>query len=145
MVRRYIQNVLKLGYKKAGGRPVFAKIPLLSKSFRFIARHVFTGNEGVFTILGHKMRIPAYDASLYAYTLGDYEPAKTEVFINSLHAGDVAINVGAHIGYYTLLAARQVGENGRVFAFEPEPRNHDLTTSSRTVSLSERSMRRLCQ
>jgi FkbM family methyltransferase len=38
----------------------------------------------------------------------------------------VVVDVGANVGYYTLLASRLVGEEGRVFAFEPEPQNYDL-------------------
>jgi FkbM family methyltransferase len=38
-------------------------------------------------------------------------------------AGDVALDVGAHIGYYSLLLSRLVGSNGRVYAFEPSSRN----------------------
>ena len=34
--------------------------------------------------------------------------------------------MGVHVGYYTLLAARRVGQEGRVFAFEPHPDNFDL-------------------
>ncbi len=37
-------------------------------------------------------------------------------------AGDVAIDVGAHCGLYTLLLSRLVGAGGRVLAFEPSPR-----------------------
>jgi FkbM family methyltransferase len=32
------------------------------------------------------------------------------------------LDVGAHHGYYALLASRRVGDSGRVFAFEPSPR-----------------------
>jgi len=39
--------------------------------------------------------------------------------------GQVVVDVGAHIGYYTVLLARMVGK-GRVFAFEPEPSNFSL-------------------
>ena len=38
----------------------------------------------------------------------------------------VVLDVGAHVGYYALLAARQVGPEGKVYAFEPEPSNHTL-------------------
>lgn len=36
------------------------------------------------------------------------------------------VDIGANIGYFTLLFSTLVGENGRVYAFEPEPRNYDL-------------------
>ncbi|MEK6829347.1 MAG: FkbM family methyltransferase, partial [Nanoarchaeota archaeon] len=38
----------------------------------------------------------------------------------------VVLDVGAHIGYYTLLMSDLVGCNGKVFAFEPEPSNFNL-------------------
>jgi FkbM family methyltransferase len=44
-------------------------------------------------------------------------------FVNSwLRSGMVVLDIGAHQGYYTLLATRKVGPDGRVFAFEPSPR-----------------------
>jgi FkbM family methyltransferase len=127
MIKRDVQNVLKLAYKTVGGRPIFARIPFLSKSFRSIARRAFVDDEGVSLskIQGHKMHIPV-DDSFYQYTLNDYQAVTTDVFMNALHPGDVAFDVGAHIGYYTLLAARQVGENGRIFAFEPDPNNYEV-------------------
>jgi FkbM family methyltransferase len=38
----------------------------------------------------------------------------------------VVVDVGAHIGYFALLAAKLVGEEGRVFAFEPVPDTYQL-------------------
>jgi FkbM family methyltransferase len=35
--------------------------------------------------------------------------------------GGVFVDIGANVGYYTLLAARRVGREGRVIAFEPNP------------------------
>ena len=40
--------------------------------------------------------------------------------------GETVIDVGANVGAYTLLAAKLVGENGRVVALEPEPINFNL-------------------
>ena len=42
--------------------------------------------------------------------------------IGRLKEGDLFIDIGANIGYYALLAARQVGATGLVLAFEPSPR-----------------------
>ena len=54
---------------------------------------------------------------------GVHESALTRLTLETLRPGDVAVDVGAHIGYFTLLAARAVGPRGRVVAVEPEPRN----------------------
>src|ERR671930_32338 len=51
-----------------------------------------------------------------------YEVFEVSLFKESLDAGMVAVDVGANVGYYTLIAARIVGSGGRVFAFEPDPR-----------------------
>jgi FkbM family methyltransferase len=50
---------------------------------------------------------------------GEWEPHVTDVFPRLLSPGDVCIDVGAHIGYYTLLASRLVGPRGHVYAIEP--------------------------
>ena len=53
-------------------------------------------------------------------TNDDYEP-ETRAVIEALPSGATFIDLGAHIGLFTLLAARSVGEEGRVYAFEPTP------------------------
>ncbi|HEY1332413.1 MAG TPA: FkbM family methyltransferase [Actinomycetota bacterium] len=55
--------------------------------------------------------------------LGTYEHDKQRAFARLLRPGDVLYDVGAHVGFYTLLGARTVGPKGRVVAFEPFPRN----------------------
>lgn len=50
---------------------------------------------------------------------GVYEFAPTELVKAYLQPGDVFVDVGANIGYYTLLAGARVGTTGRVLAFEP--------------------------
>jgi FkbM family methyltransferase len=52
---------------------------------------------------------------------GIYELAPTELVVAFLEPGDHFVDVGANIGYYTLLAARRVGPAGKVTAFEPYP------------------------
>ncbi len=48
----------------------------------------------------------------------------------SLGRGDVAVNVGANIGYHALLMASCVQDSGQVFAYEPNPRAHQLLRRS---------------
>ena len=52
---------------------------------------------------------------------GVWEPNVTAAFKRSLGPGDVCLDIGAHIGYYTLVGAKVVGLQGHVYAFEPSP------------------------
>ena len=52
---------------------------------------------------------------------GTYEPELREIFRAVLTAGGVAVDVGANVGWHTLLMARLVGESGRVLAAEANP------------------------
>lgn len=55
--------------------------------------------------------------------LGSYEHAKQRLFEQFVRPGDIVYDIGAHTGFYTLLASVLVGSSGRVVAFEPFPRN----------------------
>lgn len=55
--------------------------------------------------------------------LGSYEYAKRIVFERSVRENSIVFDIGAHVGFYTLLASVLVGSRGRVFAFEPLPAN----------------------
>src|SRR5512138_2025047 len=57
------------------------------------------------------------------YWLGTYEPELQAAIADLLQPGIVAYDVGANIGYITLLLARAVGENGHVYSFEALPAN----------------------
>ncbi len=78
-------------------------------------------------IHGHKMLLAKPRTYPAPDLLADhYEPGTTAFLERILKPGMGVVDVGAHVGYYTLLAARRVGPQGRVFAFEPEPTNHEL-------------------
>ncbi len=53
-----------------------------------------------------------------------YEPDVSWVLLRVLEEGDAMVDVGGHVGYFTLLAAALVGPTGRVVAFEPDPDNY---------------------
>ena len=55
-----------------------------------------------------------------------YEQEETTLLKKLLKKDMNVINIGANIGYFTLLAARQVGPQGKVFAFEPFPKTVEL-------------------
>jgi len=55
-----------------------------------------------------------------------WEAYETALTLQHLKPGDVYVDVGANIGYYTLVAARRVGATGKVFAYEPDADNYAL-------------------
>lgn len=57
---------------------------------------------------------------------GVWEPAETAFMEATIKSGMTVIDVGAHCGYFTLLAARLVGPRGRVVSFEPSPSSFEL-------------------
>ena len=57
------------------------------------------------------------------YWLGTYEPALQAGIADLVKPGMVAYDVGANIGYISLLLARWVGKDGRVYSFEALPQN----------------------
>jgi FkbM family methyltransferase len=56
---------------------------------------------------------------------GVYEPHVRECFDAILEPGAVYFDVGAHIGFHAVFAAHRVGQEGRVFAFEADPRVYE--------------------
>lgn len=63
------------------------------------------------------------DDSMRLSIVGVYEPLTVKRFQERIRPGDTVLDIGAHIGYYTLMAARRVGVRGKVYAFEPDKDN----------------------
>jgi len=59
-----------------------------------------------------------------------YEPHVTSVVKRLLKEGDVFLDIGANVGYFTMLASSLVKSSGKVIAFEPNPQNLQLIYSS---------------
>lgn len=66
--------------------------------------------------------------------LGRYEPFASQVFSSLLHEGMTVVDIGAHVGYYSLLAATRVGGSGKVFSFEPEPKHFSILSKNVSVN-----------
>ena len=74
---------------------------------------------------GHKMFLDSVD-TFHLCTNGYHEPIETDLIKKHVKRGDVVLDLGANIGYFTLILPRLVGEEGKVFAFEPDPENFAL-------------------
>jgi FkbM family methyltransferase len=57
---------------------------------------------------------------------GHYEPFETAVVKHVVKPGFVCLDIGANVGYYSLLFAKLTGPTGRIYAFEPEKKNYSL-------------------
>jgi FkbM family methyltransferase len=72
------------------------------------------------------------------YWLGTYEPELQAALHDLIPAEAVIFDVGANIGYVTLLLAKATGENGRVFAFEALPSNVEQLRRNVTLNGMEK-------
>ena len=70
-----------------------------------------------------------------SFVYGTWEPEVLRAVMTTVKPGMTVIDIGAHIGYYTLLFAKCVSPNGQVVAFEPLPVNFELL--KRNIQLNE--------
>lgn len=69
------------------------------------------------------------------YSQKSFEASFSNFILSTLHSGDTFMDVGANVGYFTLLPASLVGEGGNVISIEPESKNFNLL--ERNVSLND--------
>lgn len=102
----------------------FLRKPLHEKSRSFLARWVrFFPRIPVPVRLSFGVWFVARGDDLgKTLTSDEYEKAERAFLERFLRPGTTVLDIGAHQGLYTLLAAKLVGPNGSVFAFEPSPR-----------------------
>ena len=75
------------------------------------------------TFFGRDMQVHLPDlVGVKLYQYGFFEEGLTRAIIEKLRPGDTFVDIGAHVGYYTLLASLLVGAEGHVVSFEPTPR-----------------------
>ncbi len=100
-------------WKKLRGKVSLRLSYFHTPSKRLFLKHV--------SIRGVELVVPANEdvGRLIAY-LGNYEPDETDFLIPSIRPDDICFDVGANIGYYTMLMAR-AASSGAVHAFEPDP------------------------
>ena len=75
-------------------------------------------------VWGSHLIVPAGDLSItpYLITSGVFEAPLTNFFLRRVKPGDVVFDIGANSGYYTTMLGRLVGPQGKVVAYEPDPK-----------------------
>ena len=128
--RKIYSIVLKLGETLA--ETGIGKFPGMRPIYDYLLQSFWMGDK-VIEIEGSKMYVdfieedPVIQKTLQAYiTTQHWDEATTKIFKQSINEGDTILDLGANIGYYSLLASQLIGKTGKVFAFEPEPRNFKI-------------------
>ncbi|MEJ0093433.1 MAG: FkbM family methyltransferase [Methylocella sp.] len=90
------------------------------------------------TFLGFKMYCDTRDfIQRRIFYFGMFEPNLTYYMMSQLHASDHVVDIGANVGYITLLVSHIVGDSGRVVSIEASPTTFALL--SRNLKLNETS------
>ncbi len=66
---------------------------------------------------------PAMSGSI---SLGQYEPEMMRLFRSYLKPGMTVVDIGANLGFFTVIAAHHAGPTGKIFSYEPDPHNFSL-------------------
>jgi len=130
--------------KKSTIREIIKKIPFSVSIYHWVIEtlpYLFYRKPEVLIIQGSKMYLNVWESDknirktfrVYA-RLGIHEPITTHFIQEILKERDIFIDLGANIGYFSMLAARAVGAKGQVFSFEPEERNFKYLTRNKELN-----------
>lgn len=102
-------------------------VAVLNKIGRVGVRIYFLFQRRPIIVQGQRMARRTWETgsfrSTLEFVLDRYEPATTRLFHRLLRPGMTVVDIGAHGGYFSLIAASHVGPTGKVYAFEPHPAN----------------------
>jgi FkbM family methyltransferase len=104
-------------------RPLIERVPF----FRFlILKMVNTSPTQQFRGLEYQVHPKDLGVTFELASTGKYETLSLNTFLDSIQIEDTVIDVGAHIGLYTIPLSQKVGYRGKVISFEPHPDNYEL-------------------
>jgi FkbM family methyltransferase len=117
-------NFSKINYRSFFGRIIRLPLRLIPK-------------DAVMPILQGRLKGKKWvvGAGEHGYWLGSYEYRKRKMFEKFVYPGAVIYDIGANVGYFSLLAAELAGKKGTIYAIEPLPRNIEFI--QRHISLNK--------
>lgn len=89
--------------------------------FRFLNVKILHGN-----LKGYKWGL---NVSTFECLTGNYEPETQKTFLKYIEPNNVVYDIGANVGYFTLIASNLTGKNGKVYSFEPLKKNIAILTT----------------
>lgn len=124
-----LENSLHMSIKDShhGWRPMYLFIP--SSKVHPLAPTTTAKTILVENVLGkYSLGFPASDHYIVPYLKqhGIWEENTTRFIERHLKSGQTFLDIGAQVGYFSVLASTLVGGKGKVFAFEPAEDNHKL-------------------
>ncbi len=83
------------------------------------------------TAFGFRIWLNLFEEAICLKILRDrYEPVETALVQNTVEENGCVLDIGANIGYFTMLLAKLVGPNGHVYSYEPIPHLHEKLAAS---------------
>ena len=113
-------------YKKCANSLVgtgISKYGIVSKFHRFMSKNF---RPEFVMVENKKFFLDENDAHNLAVFGSLYKKYYIDCMLKQVKKGDITLSLGANIGYFTIFLAEAIGENGKVFAVEPEKANVDL-------------------
>lgn len=101
------------------------RVPALRPSFERLAGAIAAGEGTIQRGIGRGLRFHA-DVDVAGYRLGTTEPEFQDALASRIRAGMVVYDLGANVGFYSVICARLVGRTGRVVAVEPFPESAEI-------------------
>lgn len=108
-----------------------SRLPLITPVLHGVGyvarRYAFTPLSNTATIHGYRMKLGRWSyVNTPLFVNETYEPGTYRIFNEILRPRMTVVDLGANIGFYTLLAAKLVGPEGRIYAFEASPDNFEV-------------------
>jgi FkbM family methyltransferase len=123
---RNFENSLKL-FKKSSKLSRLVHHPWRELHLKMLTLSHNISEAKATTFYGETLKIVLPETvSSVIYRFGFFEEGLTLALLKLLKPGDTFVDVGAHVGYYSLLASKLVGESGQVTSFEPTPRTRQV-------------------
>jgi FkbM family methyltransferase len=125
-----------MGHSGMAGNELTEVVKSYVQSMEFQNRNLFQSRDGELALIDtgeFKIYIDTQDQAVGSHVAhGAYEPHVTQVFRDRLKPGMRVLDIGANIGYFSLLSSTIVGENGHVFSIEPNSNNCRLLQASKS-------------